>query len=534
MYKRAVGLFALVAVLFSALNLLTFGAVMSVDKAQRVADSQGKYVLDVYSGRGGIYDCNFSPLVNNEVAYKGTIIPSNENIVLLNNDYFKEDRQWLAQKMASRYPFVLSLPGDDFNLPGLECFSIPIRYSKNQILQHFIGYLGTSSGKGICGLEYSYDSFLTQSAKQIKVRYEVDGLGQSLAGVEPEILSQGSDKTGIVLTVDSRIQGIAEEVGSKTLKAGAIVVLEAATGQIKASASFPQFDSTDITKSIQLGSGAMLNRPVTGYNLGSVYKLVIAAAALENGFSEHFTYKCTGHIQVSDVSFRCHKLDGHGTLDMSGAIEQSCNPYFIELGSKVGAKNIVEMSRKLGFGSALILGDELYSDRGYLPDVSELKNAGDVANLCFGQGKLMSTPMQVAAMMTAIVNDGALHPPYLVKGFTDESGKKLQSVYTPPEVRKVFSATTAQKIRGFMINAIEKGTSGLAKPTYNMAGGKSSSAQSGQYDGTREIIRAWFSGFYPAQSPKYIVVVVCDDGKSGSATTGPIFKEICDRLETLE
>ena len=171
------------------------------------------------------------------------------------------------------------------------------------------------------GIEKGYNDFLSQHTSKTQVAYTMDGLGHGMPGVEPEVRDGGSDPAGIVLSIDKDIQTVIQNVGGRELKKGAIVVMDPYNGEIKGAASFPTFTPTDLSKSIQdTENSPMINRAFLPFNVGSTFKIVTAAAALEAGIPMSETAVCTGSVDVSGQIIRCHKRDGHGMLDMLDAM----------------------------------------------------------------------------------------------------------------------------------------------------------------------------------------------------------------------
>src|SRR5699024_9970702 len=132
------------------------------------------------------------------------------------------------------------------------------------------------------------------------------------------------------------------------------------------------------------------------------FKIAVAAAALDMGYSPEEVYECKGWIDVSGRPFNCHLLSGHGEITMKTAMVESCNTYFIHLGGQIGAQKTVEYAQNLSFGRRSDFGRGLFSAAGLLPKASELPNPADVANLSFGQGNLLATPVQLCQMVSAV------------------------------------------------------------------------------------------------------------------------------------
>ena len=311
--------------------------------------------------------------------------------------------------------------------------------------------------------------------------------------------------------------------------------MDAQNGDIKGIASIPKYEPNNINKYLDDPNSPMLNRSFCAYNVGSTYKLIVASAALEEDYDKFINFKdtCNGYKQISSNIFKCHFEAGHGKIGMKKALEISCNPYFIDISLETGPINILNLSKKIGFGTYDVLAKDMVTNKGSLPDKSTLLNKSDVANLGFGQGELSATPIQIAKMIAMISNDGYLVSPRLIKGISDKEGKYIETEEKYHSQARVISKRTAQTLKDMMISVVENGSGKKAKPNRGGAGGKTASAQTGHYIDETEIVHAWFAGFFPASSPKYVVVILVEGGESGSNIAAPIFKEISDNINLL-
>ncbi len=189
----------------------------------------------------------------------------------------------------------------------------------------------------------------------------------------------------------------------------------------------------------------------------------------------------------------------------------------------------MSMAKKFRFGENIELAPGIICYKGILPEEKSLAQSGILANFSFGQGKLTVTPLQVSGMINAIASGGIYSEPKLVYGFADEKMKISQNENKKSE--KIISKETAEKLKRYMSASIEYGTSGRGKPEKISAAAKTSTAQTGikNKDG-KDVIQAWFAGFFPLENPKYSIVVLVEDGIGGGESCGPVFKEITDRI----
>ncbi len=508
--------------------LLRVAYISADEKAVNAAALQSKKVITLTENRAGIFDRNLKSLVNEGVERRSLIFPDILEIEKILEFANREEISAAFQKFG---PTVVDTGGKIIEGQGIYNFSYPIRYGKNQIAPHIIGYM--NGGRGVFGIEKSYDEFLRQNAGNASASYYTDGMGRLLLGEEISLEQEEVfEHSGVVLTLDEEIQAVAEKALLSTEK-GAAVVMDIETGEILAAASVPTFDPNSIEDYLTAKNAPFVNRAFSSYTVGSTWKLVVAAAALEKGISPQKTFECKGYTEVEGRIYKCHWEPGHGEIDMERALEISCNPYFINLALEVGGEKILETAKNLGFGSSCFFAEDFYSASGKLPESESLASKTVLASFAFGQGKLMATPVQLAALGAAIANGGKAVTPKLVLGTYDSEGKYEA---TPQyAANRVMSTKTAALIKDMMISVVENGSGANAKPKEGGAGGKTASAQTGQYDGEgNEIIHAWFLGFYPAENPKYSVAVLAEGMNSGSDFAAPIFKEICDGLESSE
>ena len=519
---------AFLSCLFTATCALLFFRVFTLtvnDGTSAVARRQSSYLVTADSSRGMIYDTNLKPLVNAGTTYKIASNGTPEANAALFEATGKSD--------LSGTPYITEVEKAVYSgkLTLLEC----VKRYENTLATHIIGHLDGDKN-GVYGIERAYNDYLESLSGRLRVRFHVDGLMRALDSVVPELEDSGyNKKEGIVLTIDSRIQQIVEEEAPKLIKSGAVVVCEVSTGAIRASLSLPDFDPHNVAESLNDPMSPFVNRAFGEHNVGSTFKLAVAALALENGYTEDYTHECKGWVNVSGQVFTCKNHSLPRTLNMTEALEVSCNTYFIDLATELTANRLVGFAKRLCFGEHTLLAENYSASSGYLPSLEELQNPAELANLGFGQGKLLATPVQISSLVSAIANDGNMVYPYIVEGFTNADGTEMKSYTAHFSPQRVMSVATARKLQQMMVSVVEKGSGSQAKPETLSAGGKTASAQTGRFDSDGgEIVDAWFSGFYPAENPKYAIVIVNEGADSGSRYAAPVFKAICDRLYLME
>lgn len=527
MGKRIVALFSVLILLFSAVIWRLSWLSRKEDFAQ-AANQQSTYTLEVSQSRGMIYDCQGQSLVNDSFHYMAAVLPNNESAATLRSQFASADL-W-REKMNSRVPFLTEVNTDAVRGEGVEVFSVPDRYSMDYTAPHIVGYVD-ADGVGQTGIERIFNDFLKSVGEKVKVRYQIDAMGRALSGNGIEILQEGNRSDGVVLTLYKGLQQACERILSGAEVNGAIVVMDLADGGLRAVASAPGFDSRNVAGSMNNPDSPLVNRAFGAYAVGSTFKLLVAATALEQGVSPEQTYVCSGWLDINGQIFKCNQLAGHGEIDMEQAITHSCNCYFIQLAQQIGAQNLRDMAVRFGFSKADLLADTLQTASGNLPDAQQLENSAELANFGFGQGLLTATPIQICKMIATIADGGKLLSPYLVQGIY--LGGALQQE-TSFSANRVISEKTANLLRKFMQTVVVEGSGQLAIPKTGGAGGKTASAQTGIYDEKEEeIVHAWFGGFYPAEDPQFAIVVFVENGQSGNRVAAPLFAQVADSLSGL-
>lgn len=530
MRKRLVILYCVMigvaAALFFRFYYLTSGDLLST-----AAKTQSSYTLNVFNERGTIFDSRFNKLTNLTPKYIAAVMPCPQSIEALSRALTGDSRTQMVKRFEDNRPFLIEVDSPNIYSYGVDVFQTYQRYQENQPAAHIVGHLNGENGA--YGIEKSYNEILSSCGSNVKISYTVDARSSPLIGVPPEIIKNYSNE-GIVLTLDLEIQKIAEEAAGFYIDKGAVVVMDVQNGDIIAAVSLPTFQPDQLEQSMDDENKPFVNRCFSAFNVGSTFKLLTASCALDHGFSENFGYECTGAIEINGVRFGCHKAEGHSWLTMQRAIEQSCNPYFINLGQRLNPKDLLELGEAIGFSRQTKLAPLLITAPGTLSTVENLQNRAEMANFSFGQGTLTASPLQIAQLISTIANGGKSVTPRLVAGATKD-GQTLSEENQNVAPVQVVSPQAAALLSRMMISTVEQGSGTSAKPDFGSAGGKTASAQTGMYrEGGSEIVHAWFSGFYPAEKPKYAIVVLNEGGYSGGKVAAPVFKRIADGIAALK
>jgi penicillin-binding protein 2 len=442
------------------------------------------------------------------------------------------------------------------DLPGVSLRVRPVRaYPSGETAANLLGYVSEVSqaqlareeyqdfrpGENIgqAGVERRFDAFIRglDGGEQV----EVDARGRALRLVSRIEPRSGSN---IYLTIDKRIQEAAETAFAG--KKGTVIAMNPTTGELLAMVSRPSYDPNlfaqrlseeDWQRIAEDPSHPLQNRAFQAqYPPGSIFKLMVAIAGLEDGaLTPETKFYCPGQFYLGNVKFDCWKKEGHGTLDLRGAIVNSCNVYFYQAGLRVGIEETLRISRAFGLGEppGFGLGDEA---KGHLPDPQPRKrgqpgwSAGNTVIASIGQGLVVASPMQLAVMVSAIANGGTIYRPWVVRKIASLSGEVLDE-YDPEPVRQVaVKPETLAFIRQAMLGVVNEGTGARSKVPGIPIGGKTGTAQvvrKGEGKGQAELKdHGWFVSFAPVDNPQIAVVVLVENGGFGGQVATPVAKAV--------
>lgn len=385
-------------------------------------------------------------------------------------------------------------------------------------------YLPEMEGKG--GVEKTADERLRGRAGGRLIRVDASGFKYEEKGEREPV--PGADVT---LALDMDIQAMAENVLSNS--PGAVVVMDPRNGDVLALASAPAFDVSALSSQtawqavLDDPGRPLINRAIAGqYPPGSIFKPLVALAALVSGRVTPATeVHCPGVIMIGNQPFRCWSRRGHGDLAMRKALEQSCNPFFIDAALRTEYKRIYHMAASTGFG--LPTGIELEGESaGLLPDDEwkrrERRDAwrpGDTANVSIGQGALLVTPLQMAMFTSALANGGRIYRPRLLLDKGNPDGDFIKKMAWTPEPLDV--------VRGGMHDVVhaEQGTGKRVRLEGVEMAAKTGTAQYGN-----GLKHAWMILFAPYENPRYAVVMMKENAVSGGITVAPRLRELMQAL----
>jgi len=397
------------------------------------------------------------------------------------------------------------------------------RYPEGELFSHPVGYSFLSVGRS--ALEQAYNDELTGE------RDDVTSVLDQLAGKEPE----GDE---LITSLDADAQRLAyDALGSQR---GAVVALEPATGRIRVMASTPRFDPNRLagaTDTSALGNGAAVNRATQGqYPPGSTFKVVTAVAAIDSGrYTKDTTVDGESPKTVSGAPLNNFGSQDYGMIPLTFALTKSVNTVWAEVGEKLGGETMQRYMERFGFYERIEvdLPAGQRSSSGVLPQgrrrfAPMTSRAVDVGRVAIGQGNLLTTPLQMAMVASAVANGGRLMKPTLVERTIDSDGRTVDA-NEPEEMAEVMRPETAQQVGDMMADVVREGTGTAAALAGASVAGKT---------GTAEIVREtrvnqpWFIGFAPRENPKVAVAVTIERAVAGSGGTlaAPIARRVMEQL----
>lgn len=527
------------------------------------------------AARGMIFDRNGTLLVESRPSFAVSLVPSRikdegktlerlASLLGLNEGDLKLELEE-AKKRSRREPVrVLKDVGMDVvsiveehctGLTGVEVETIPLRrYAFGSSAGHLLGYLGEIRDTelerlqdrgyrqgdfvGRTGVEEQYEGILRgQDGVQF---IEVDSQGREVGPIEsmqPVLPRPGRN---LFLTIDIQLQRLGEQLLSG--RSGAVVALKPRTGEILALVSSPPIDPNLLSGRITSRQWKALvgdrsyplwNRAIMGgYPPGSTFKPVTAAAALDSGLvtPESRLTPCVGGWRFGNRVFRCWSAGGHGSLTMIPAIVQSCDVFFYQLGARLTLRRLSAVARGCGLGQKTGI-DVPQEGSGLIPTPdwydrrlgSGKWTEGASVNMSIGQGEVLTTPLQMAAMFGGFADGGLVHQPHVFLRAEDVQGVPVQTWLDKSWNLRISSSTVGVLRKGLwgVVNA--GGTGAIARIEGIAVAGKTGTAQNPHGND-----HSWFVAYAPDGDPKIAVAVIVENAGHGSTVAAPIARALIE------
>jgi cell division protein FtsI (penicillin-binding protein 3) len=443
---------------------------------------------------------------------------------------------WLERRAKPQLSKAINAP----ELEGVIELKEPQRlYHYEHIGGQVIGFTDVDNN-GLNGIELALDRYL--KGKDGYVVMQRDGLGRKRPSVDyPRV--EPTNGASVVLTIDIEYQAIAEEelargIQRNQAESGLVVILDPSTGEILAMANSPAMDPSNPAGT---SLAVMKNRAITDmFEPGSVFKIVTASAALEKGVvkpdQKFYAERGRYIVKLPGGKPRPPITDTHeyGTITFQEAMELSSNIVMAKVSDRIGAECLYTMARNYGFG--IETGIDLPGEVNGELKRPNLWSATTLNTMAYGY-EVGVTPMQIASAYASVANKGVLEKPFIVKKIIDEN-QELLAEAKPQTIRRVIDKPTAETLTRFLEGVVERGTGVKARiPGLKVAGktGTSRKVSEGRYE--QGSYTASFVGFFPADDPKVVCLVMLDNPRVGGYTGGlvsaPIFKAIAQKIYTM-
>ena len=427
-------------------------------------------------------------------------------------------------------------------------------YPYNDVASNLIGFC-SSDNVGLWGIEERWNEELTGISGKIVTAKNVKGEAISDKNEQYVAVENGSN---LYLTIDTKIQGIAEKyleqavIENKCRNGGNVIIMNPQNGDILAMATYPDYNLNEPFSITPTGlteeqwqtlpqeeqSAKLLNvwknRAVSDlYEPGSTFKLITSAVALEENLittDNVGDFFCTGSYHVGDRDISCWKPDGsHGIQSLRQALQNSCNPAFMQLGQKVGHRLLYKYYEAFGLFSKV--GDDIArAYEGYFFDENKIVPV-ELATMSFGQ-RITITPLQLISAVSAITNDGVYVKPKIVKKIENTDEKSIETIEAE-EVRQVISLETSQKMNSMMQSVVTEGTGRYAKVEGYSVGGKSGTSEPTEANADEGYV-ASFIAISPIENTQVVVLVILYDPQGvshqGGQTAGPVASQILSEV----
>ncbi len=572
-----------VAVLVALAIGFWFLQVAQHGKFRELADNNHQRVLTLRAPRGVLFDRDGDVLVENRYAFEISLVREQtadleRSIALLARitdldepalweviDAHRDEPEYrpIVVIREASVAQVAAVAARRVELPGIVIEEVPTRYYRTGTLAaHLFGSVGeitsaqlgeaefggVRSGAivGQTGVERAYNRLLMGADGTRRI--VVNSVGRELDTIEEIDPDEGHR---LQLTIDYDLQAATEEAFDATGFNGAAVILEPNTGEVLAMASVPAYDPNDFVMGIdpvtwqRLNGDArkpLHNRALQGrYPPGSIFKIVVAIAALEEGIVDpDFTVQCDGVKSFYGRPFHCYLRGGHGRVDMQTAIERSCNVYFYTLGSMIDIDVLSTWARRLGLGgrTGIDLPHELAgiipSTRWKLATTGEPWYPGETISVAIGQGALSVTPLSQAVMIATVANGGVRPIPHVLKAI--DNGQGWDAVQMPPRADIDLQPRTIETLhRGLWRVVNARGTGGRARIAGFDVAGKTGTTQlisrqgrlaAGENSALDLRDHGWFVFFAPSEGTPQIAGAVLAEHSEHGYLAAPIARHV--------
>ncbi|BBF43011.1 cell division protein FtsI [peptidoglycan synthetase] [Lachnospiraceae bacterium KM106-2] len=507
--------------------------------------------------RGSLYDCNNTEIASNKPVCTISVIHSQiknpERVISV----LSKELEISEEKVRKRVEKVSSIErvksnvskeiADKIRKYDLQGVMIDEDYKRfypyNSLASKVIGFTG-SDNQGIVGLEVKYDKYLQGLDGYILTQTTARGVEIENAAEDRKEPVAGKD---VHLSLDINIQKYAEQVAKrayeeKKAKSVKVIVMNPQNGELTAMVNYPEFNLNDpYTLNYDMNiavsdkkKNELLNQMWRNgclsdtYEPGSAFKIVTATGALEEGVVKLTDrFYCPGYKKVEDRIIRCHKVGGHGSETFVDGIKNSCNPVFMELGARLGVKNMYKYFDRLGLFKKT--GIDLPGEASSIMHNIKNVKAVELATMSFGQG-FQITPLQLMSAVSTVINGGNQITPHFGVSIRNKDGSLVKDISYQGDTN-VISKKTSDTMKDLLEQVVATGTGHRAYLPGFRIGGKTATSQKLPRGNGKYI--ASFIGFAPANNPKVLALVMIDEPQGlyyGGTIAAPRVQELFDNI----
>lgn len=523
---------------------------------QKKAEALHERERDIKAARGEIIDCNGTVLATNKTVCTISVIHSQikdpERVIRSLSELLDMDEEAVrkrVEKVSSIERIQTNVEkeiGDkirDLELAGVKVDEDFKRYYPyHELASTVLGFTGEDN-QGIIGLEVKYEDWL--AGTDGKILTVTDARGVELDKIAEDRLEPVPGKT-LQLSMDYNIQMYAQQMAEKVMEEKqadgvSIILMNPSNGELYAMVNVPEFDLDDpftlpqgtvgLTEEEKQDALNQMwrNRSINDtYEPGSVFKVVTAAACLEEGVvTTQDQFHCPGYYVVEDRRIRCHKIGGHGSETFVQGIQNSCNPVFINIGLRLGVDRFCDYYDQFG-----LLGNTGVDLPGEASTIMhQRKNIGQVelATMSFGQS-FQVTPIQMATTFSSIINGGNRVTPHFGKRVLDQDGTVAET-FSDKKGKRILSEETSATMRALLESVVSEGGGKNAAVEGYRIGGKTATSQTLPRSANKYI--SSFVGFAPADDPQILGMCIIYNPQGvyyGGTIAAPVIGKIFENI----
>lgn len=555
--KRKILIVFLAAVLMimGLIVRLCYLMIFDAEYYQKKAEDLHEREREIKAARGEIVDRNGKILATNKTVCTVSVIHSQiedpEAVISALSTMLELEEESVrkkVEKVSSMERIKTNVDketGDkirEMNLAGVKVDEDFKRYYPyDELASKVLGFTG-GDNQGIIGLEVRYEDYL--KGKNGKILSTTDARGVELKGIAEDRVEPEAGNT-LQISIDYNMQKYAQQMAQKVMEEKqaekvAIILMNPQNGEIYAMVNWPEFNLND---PFRLPDGSsyssdeekqdLLNQMWRNgcindtYEPGSTFKIITSCACLEEGVVDlDDTFVCPGYKIVEDRRIRCHKVGGHGTETFVEGVQNSCNPVFMEIGLRLGAKKFCDYFEQFGLMDKTDV--DLPGEAGTI--MHKLENIGEVelATMTFGQS-FQVTPIQMATTVSSLINGGKRITPHFAVSVQDNESGEILKEFSNKQGKQILSEETSETMQKILESVVSEGSGKNAYIEGYSIGGKTATSQTLPRSANKYI--SSFIGFAPADDPQILGMCVIYDPKGiyyGGTIAAPVIRDIFD------